>query len=57
MLIIAYFAIESTTDSTYTTHRGFFIMMLLGFSLANMKREALESNNPINSDKYESVAD
>lgn len=57
MLIIAYFAIESTTDSTYTTHRGFFIMMLLGFSLANMKREALESNNPINPDKYESVAD
>lgn len=39
-LIVCYFAIESTTDSTYTTHRGFFIMMILGWVLSDMKQEA-----------------
>lgn len=41
LLIIGYFAIESTSDSTYTTHRGFFIMMILGLVLSNMKYQSL----------------
>ena len=36
-LIVCYFAIEGIADSTFTTHRGFFIMMLLGFILSDMK--------------------
>lgn len=38
-LIIGYLAIEGTTDSTFTTHRGFFVMMMLGLVLGNMKEE------------------
>lgn len=40
LLIVGYFAIESTSDSTYTTHRGFFIMMILGLVLSNMKYQS-----------------
>jgi hypothetical protein len=36
-LIIAYLAIEGTTDSTFISNRGFFVMMLLGIVLADMK--------------------
>ena len=43
LLITCYFTIESTSDSTYTTHRGFFIMMILGYVLSNMKHEALQT--------------
>ena len=39
LLIICYFVIESIADSTYTTHRGFFIMMLLGLISSSMKTE------------------
>lgn len=42
LMIVGYFAIESTSDSTFTTHRGFFIMMLLGLALTNIRRAALE---------------
>lgn len=41
LLIVCYFAIEGIADSTITTHRGFFIMMLMGYSLAAMKRGTL----------------
>ena len=38
ILIIGFFAIEGTTDSTFTTHRGFFVLMLLGMILSDLKR-------------------
>lgn len=44
LLIVCYFAIESTTDSTYTTHRGFFVMMILGLVLSNQKQEVIQKN-------------
>ena len=37
LLIVAYFAIEGTTDSTFTTHRGIYMLMTLGLVLAEMK--------------------
>jgi hypothetical protein len=39
VLIAGFFAIEGTTDSTFTTHRGFFALMLLGMILGNVKQE------------------
>lgn len=36
-LIIGYFLIESIADATFTSHRGFFIMMLLGLTLSESK--------------------
>jgi hypothetical protein len=39
ILIIAYLAIEGTTDSTFISNRGFFVMMLLGLILVDMKRQ------------------
>ncbi len=38
ILITAFFGIEGTSDSTFTTHRGFFILMLLGLTLASMRK-------------------
>ena len=43
LLIVCYFVIESTTDSTYTTHRGFFVMMILGLVISNMKQETMNN--------------
>lgn len=37
LFIVAYFAIEGTTDSTFTTHRGIYMLMTLGLVLAEMK--------------------
>lgn len=37
ILIIGYFLIESIADATFTSHRGFFIMMLLGLALSESK--------------------
>lgn len=37
-LIIGYFIIESIADATFTSHRGFFMMMLLGLILSEQKR-------------------
>lgn len=37
LLITAFFAIEGIADSTFTTHRGFFVLMLLGLILSEMK--------------------
>jgi len=51
-LIIAYFLIESIADATFTGHRGFFMMMLLGLVLSEQKMlssEAKEGENKENS--------
>ena len=37
ILLVCFFAIEGTTDSTITTHRGLFMMMLLGLMMGEMK--------------------
>lgn len=37
-LIIGYFIIESIADATFTSHRGFFMMMLLGLIISEQKR-------------------
>lgn len=37
LLIIAFMGIEGIADSTFTTHRGFFILMLLGLILSDTK--------------------
>ena len=37
LMIIGFFIIEGTTDSTFTTHRGFFVLMLLGLILSDLK--------------------
>ena len=37
LLITCFFGIEGVADSTFTTHRGFFILMLLGLTLSEMK--------------------
>jgi hypothetical protein len=43
VLLTGFFGIEGTTDSTFTTHRGFFFLMMLGMVLGCMKHEQLES--------------
>lgn len=47
-LIIGYFIIESIADATFTSHRGFFMMMLLGLILSEQKRIAYEIINQKN---------
>lgn len=42
LLITGFFGIEGTSDSTFTAHRGFFILMVLGLSMSQMKSLALE---------------
>ena len=37
LMIIGFFAIEGTTDSTFSTHRGFYVLMLLGLILSDLK--------------------
>lgn len=39
ILIVSFFLIECTTDSTLTHNRGLFMMMLLGLVMSNYKRE------------------
>jgi hypothetical protein len=39
ILITGFFGIEGTTDSTFTSHRGFLTLMLLGMILGWMERE------------------
>lgn len=51
LLIVAFFGIEGIADSTFTTHRGFFILMLLGLILSGTKY----SLN--NTEKNESLTD
>ena len=40
VLIIGYFGIEGIADSTFTTHRGFYILVVLGLVLANIRDNA-----------------
>lgn len=40
ILIVLFFAIESTTDSTLTHNRGLFMMILLGLTLSDLHRTA-----------------
>ena len=42
LMIIGFFAIEGTTDSTFTTHRGFYVLMLLGLILSDLKNLYIE---------------
>ena len=37
LLIIFFFAIESTSDATITHNRGLFIMMLLGLLMSDIR--------------------
>lgn len=39
ILIVVFFVIEGVADSTFTTHRGFFMMMFLGLIFSDMKNE------------------
>ncbi len=55
-LIAGFFAIEGTTDSTFTTHRGFFTLMLLGMILGNMKEETKMLSETTESLKDESTS-
>lgn len=47
LLIVSYFAIEGTTDSTFTTHRGIYMMMTLGLMLAEMKQNVKQNTKQI----------
>ncbi|MDR1919533.1 MAG: O-antigen ligase domain-containing protein [Tannerellaceae bacterium] len=42
VMLVGFFGIEGTTDSTFTTHRGFFLLMMLGLVLGCMKHEQNE---------------
>ncbi len=46
LMIIGFFLIEGTTDSTFTTHRGFFILMVLGLILSDLKNKSNENIIP-----------
>lgn len=37
LLIVSFMGIEGIADSTFTTHRGFFILMFLGLVLSETK--------------------
>lgn len=43
ILIVGYLAIENIAEATFTGHKGFFMMFLLGLSLSVMKNEVTES--------------
>ena len=45
LLITCFFGIEGVADSTFTTHRGFFILMILGLTLSEMKYINKENTN------------
>ena len=46
LMIIGFFIIEGTTDSTFTTHRGFFVLMLLGLILSDLKNGVTDEVHP-----------
>jgi hypothetical protein len=59
ILIIAYLAIEGIADSTFISNRGFFVMMLVGLVLVDMKWQCRELNinlNKTKNTKYEDTA-
>ncbi|OAV71444.1 Lipid A core - O-antigen ligase [Bacteroidales bacterium Barb4] len=43
ILITGFLGIEGIADSTFSTHRGFFILMILGMTLSSMKTIALKN--------------
>ncbi|MDR2473244.1 MAG: O-antigen ligase domain-containing protein [Tannerella sp.] len=43
LMIIIFFLIESTSDSTITHNRGIFMMMLMGWTLSEIKQKAERS--------------
>ncbi|GHU81780.1 hypothetical protein FACS189415_0840 [Bacteroidia bacterium] len=45
VLIICYFLIESIADATFTGHRGFFMMLLLGLVFSEQKHELETKRN------------
>ena len=44
ILIIIFFLVECTSDSTITHNRGLFMMMLLALSLSDLKRNLQEES-------------
>lgn len=44
LLIVSFMLIEGTTASTFVAQGGFFVMMMIGFILSNMKYELLQTN-------------
>ena len=46
LMIIGFFIIEGTTDATFTTHRGFFVLMLLGLILSDLKNGVTDEIHP-----------
>ena len=44
-LIIGYLLIENIADATFTGHRGFFIMMLLGLVMSEQKHQLLANKS------------
>lgn len=52
LFIITYFAIEGTSDSTFTTHRGIYMLMTLGLVMAEMKYNYQEL---INKKRHENI--
>lgn len=51
LLLVCFFGIEGTSDSTITTHRGLFMMMLIGLMLGEMKNTIQQ-----HSQKHENTA-
>ena len=45
LLLICFFGIEGTSDSTITTHRGLFMMMMIGLMLSEMKNKIANSKS------------
>lgn len=43
---VVFFIIECTTDTTFTHNRGFYILVLMGLSLAALKKLAKNSDEP-----------
>jgi hypothetical protein len=44
-MIIVFFLIECTSDSTITHNRGMFMMMILGLCLADTKNQKNNESN------------
>jgi hypothetical protein len=48
LLIVGFIAIECTTGSAFVAQSGFFVMMILGMVLSDMKSVCIENINPQN---------
>ena len=45
LLICGFLFIENVADATFTSNRGFFMMLLLGFVLSNQKETDMIYND------------